>query len=87
MNLLRRIQLRTTLVEIFGRDISSILFTYLFGDCCICNHKVLKFYSCQSCNKCFCKDCFNNLTIYYHPIFDYLEFCSSCIINSILNDN
>lgn len=78
----------------FGKDVSSIIFPYLIGQCKICrtnkfNDKGLKL--CKGCNKIYCEECFT--VIKNHSFFvktkyykDY-DFCWYCLRNLILNDN
>lgn len=81
--------------DTFGKDLSSIIYPYMIGQCRICkicqfNDKHLSI--CKGCHKLVCENkcygryspSYNNFSSYFNNVYRY--YCKSCYINSILNN-
>ena len=70
-------------------DYLSIIDSYLFGNCNICNVNILNYIHCEGCNLIFCKSCYihEREGEYLKKQRKYFNYCTYCIFNMILNDN
>lgn len=57
MDLINRIKTRKIIYNKFGKDLSSILYLYLFANCNICNSNIQIYTYCEDCHNIYCKSC------------------------------
>lgn len=91
MDILENINIRFIIIEKFGKDVSTIICPYLFGNCHFCNKNIQEYDICQNCNEIFCKKCFQipfqGLPKGILSIYKLFDFCCDCTTQMILNDN
>jgi hypothetical protein len=93
MDLYNRVKTKQIILEKFGKDVSSLIFPYIYADCHMCNKKVLRYELCGGCNKPYCKKCYDNYSYIfrdngvYNSFRKIFGFCDYCITNMIINDN
>ena len=78
-----RIKTKLIIYDFFGRDISSLIYPYLFGNCETCNVILNEYKVCEGCDKIYCKDCYSCQILKSWN----LNYCQTCIYNICLNDN
>lgn len=89
-------KIKSIVEDKFGKNISSLIFPYLIGECRIC--KKCKFNSeglsmCEGCDKLICENkcyarhfrTYDTFSTYFHNI--YKNYCPNCYVNSMMNNN